>query len=992
MQSNLLATLKKAGLATLGSLLLFSSCAIAQDLEELQTVTITGSLIPRSELALEATPIPVDILTSEDIEASGYSNAAELLQKMAVNNGGSVPVSNNATGFTPGASSVSLRGLGPETTLVLLNGRRMAPYPIGTGGTTAFVDLNSIPLPAIERIEVLKDGASASYGADAVAGVVNIVLKADYVGLETSVRLGNTTAGTDSSEATLSMVTGVSTEKTRITIGANYYNREAIFARDRAYSAVPPFLSANSSPLNIELSREAALEALLNAGVSQADAEARLPSRDVFRTTTGPTLLGTPYGAGEYFSGFPGTETNNQNNQGNLPASAYAFYTSGFTNDSRFNYNLTAGSYPELRRYGAFAVFEHEPFGTDNITFFGDVIYQNIYSRNELAPSASGSFFDPGSTAIVIPARTTNPIAHPKEAIFFGGDRPAAPGAYNPFNPFNQDLTWGTQIRLWDFGQRIYEAYNDAFNATLGVRVEAINDSDWDFEAAARYSRIERVQVTQQLSISAFNRILNANDPIFDPDSPEYIGTTIPFNPFGYWENPIPNNAIVAPFAIKNPKSWSYSDVTSGDFRFTNTNLFAMEAGPVGFAAGLDWRREEIEQSPDAIAQSGDILGSSPAAVTASARQILGYFAEIEMPLVSPDMDVPGIHTAAVQVAGRFEDFITSNRDTFVPKIALRWMPMDDTLLLRGTWQESYREPSLFELFSGTSRGLLNLYNPRTETTDTEVSVSSTGNPNLGAEEAESYTFGVVWSPEWNLLKGLSVSADYWYVERTGVVAADYNATIERAEAGQLLEGESVLWNPDDSLLQVNSIFFNSSIYEASGVDIEFGYVYPTENWGVFDFRAVFTYLDTWKFAFGADDPLIDYVGEATGSQSQDGYLEWKGNISLQWLFKNWTVNINGNYTDGFMDSMYADIPAFDFSIVDFKVEDRLIWDINVSYSLFGDSDKWFRDITIRVGVDNVLDEDPPYANGLLGNSSGYPDFLYTSENSFYWVEIKKKF
>ncbi|MGC9451120.1 MAG: TonB-dependent receptor domain-containing protein [Oceanipulchritudo sp.] len=991
MQSNLLATLKKAGFATVGGLLLFSTCAVAQDLEELQSVTITGSLIPRSELALDATPIPVDILTSEDIAASGMSNAAELLQKMAVNNGGSVPVSNNATGFTPGASSVSLRGLGPETTLVLLNGRRLAPYPIGTGGTTAFVDLNSIPLPAIERIEVLKDGASATYGADAVAGVVNIVLKTDYVGMETSVRLGNTTKATDSSETILNMVTGISTEKTRITIGGNFYNREAIFARDRDYSAVPPFLSSNSSPVNIEVSREAALESLLNSGLSQAEAEARLPDAEILRTTSGPTLLGDPYGPGEYFDAFPGTETNNAGNDGTLPASAYAFYTSGFTNDSRFNYNLSAGSYPEMRRYGGFMAFEHEPFATDKVTFFGDFIYQNIYSRNELAPTATGNFFDPGSTPLVIPARTANPIPHPNEAVFFGGDRPAPDGAYNPFNPFNQDISWGTNIRLWDFGNRIYEAHNDAFNATLGIRVEDINDSTWAFEAAARYSKIERTFVTQQLSVSRFNRILNADDPIFDPESTEYIGTTVPFNPFGYYLNPIPNNLVVAQYAISNPKSYSFSDIASGDMRLTNTELFNMNAGPVGFAVGIDWRREEIEQSPDALGQAGDIMGSSPAATTAAARQIMGYFAEIELPLVSPDMDVPLIHSADISLAGRFEDFITSDRDTFVPKVAARWMPIDDSLLLRGTWQESYREPSLFQLFSGLSRGLLPLDNPRTGLQDQEVSVSSSGNPNLEAEEAESYSIGVVWTPEIDLLKGLSVAVDYWFIERKGVVDVDYDATIARAEAGESLPGESVLWNPDDSLLQVNAIFFNTAVYEVSGLDFEVGYVFPTENWGVFDARVVASYLDQYKYAFEEGDELFDYVGSSIG-YANDGYLEWKGTISLQWLFKNWTVNINGNYTDGFTDYMYADIPGFDFSVVEFEVEDRLIWDVNVSYTLFGDSDKWFRDITITAGIDNILDEDPPYANDLLGNSSGYPDFLYTSENSFYWIEVKKKF
>lgn len=970
----------------------FTFCPLAaqDDMEELDLVTVTGSLIPRSETALEANPIPVDIVTSEDIQSSGYSTAAELLQQMSVNNGGAVPTANNGTGFTPGASSVSLRGLGPETSLVLINGRRVAPYPTGTGGTTAFVDLNTIPLAAIERIEVLKDGASATYGADAVAGVVNIITKSDYVGAETSVRYGNTVADTDSSELTWSFLTGASTESTSITIGGSLYKRNPIFQADRDYSAVPPFLSANSSPLNIEVSRDAAIEALQNEGLSLAEAEARVPASDVFRTTSGPTLLGDPYGPDEYFEGFPGTETNNANNMGDLPATAYAFYGDAFTNDSRFNYNLTAGAVPEVERYGAFLTFEHEPFAMENVTVYGDMIFTNTYARSELAPTATGSFYDPGSTPLVIPARTPNPIAHPNEAALLGGERPAAEGSFNPFNPFNQDLTWGTQIRTFEFGNRIYENDNDAFNATLGIEFADIADTSWSIDGALRYSIIEENFFTRQISISRFNRILDANDSFFDPNSSDYVGTTQPYNPFGYFRNPIPNNTLVAQNAIVETNNYSTSEIQAADLLITNPEFVEMGAGPVGFAFGVDWRHERIYQNPDAIAQQGDIMGSSPRAVTRADRQINGFFAEFEVPLVNPDSGIPGLYKLDTTVAGRFERFTTSGRDTFVPKLSARWMPLDESILIRGTWQESYREPSLFQLFSGQSRGLLNLFNPLTDITETEVSVSTTGNPNLDAEEAESYSLGIVYTPDY--VPGLSVAVDLWYIERDGVVSSDYDATIQRGIDGELLEGESVLFGPNDELLQVNALFNNTSNYEVKGIDFEVGYVYETANLGVFDMRVVASYLDERLFSFSDEESFTDTVGEATDFRSNNGYLRWKGTGNLQWIFENWTVNLNAVYTDGFNDAKYADIPNFDFSVVEFEVEDRLIWNLNASYTLFGDVDEWYKDITITAGIDNLFDEDPPFADGLLGNSTGYPNFLYTPEGGFWWVQITKKF
>ena len=138
--------------------------------QKLEKYVVTGSYIPQGETAFSAGVSPVVKIDRKAIDESGLSTTSELLQKLSISNGGAVPVSNNATGFTPAATSISLRGLGAEATLVLINGRRVANYPVGNGGTTAFVDLNSIPLAAVDTVEVLKDGASAIYGADAVAG------------------------------------------------------------------------------------------------------------------------------------------------------------------------------------------------------------------------------------------------------------------------------------------------------------------------------------------------------------------------------------------------------------------------------------------------------------------------------------------------------------------------------------------------------------------------------------------------------------------------------------------------------------------------------------------------------------------------------------------------------------------------------------------------------------------------------------------------------
>src|SRR4051812_45922199 len=217
---------------------------------EAERIIVTGSNIPTAQ---EVGPNPVLNINRDLINKSGERSAEELIKNLPVANGGGVPISNNGTGFTPGASAISLRGLGPDATLVLIDGRRLAPYPVGNGGTQAFFDLRSIPESAIESIEILKDGASTTYGADAVAGVVNIKLRHDYKGAEASIEYGNT-LDKDSGEFRASILFGVGDGNTQITGVMNYYHRNSIFNRDRGFSAKPPFLSSNSTPYNLQLS------------------------------------------------------------------------------------------------------------------------------------------------------------------------------------------------------------------------------------------------------------------------------------------------------------------------------------------------------------------------------------------------------------------------------------------------------------------------------------------------------------------------------------------------------------------------------------------------------------------------------------------------------------------------------------------------------------------------------------------------------------------
>src|ERR1700736_5427264 len=225
---------------------------------EAERVIVTGSNIPTAE---EVGPNPVLALNRDLIEKSGERQAAELLKDLPIANANGVPISNNATGFTPGAASVSLRGFTPEATLVLIDGRRVAPYPLGQGGTTSFQDLFTVPLRAIQSIEILKDGASTTYGADAVAGVVNLKFWKDYRGTQVTLEYGNT-LDKDAAIYSGDVLFGVGDDKISISGDIFFYHHNSLFNHDRGNSWLAPFRSTNSSPENIQTSRATTLTAL----------------------------------------------------------------------------------------------------------------------------------------------------------------------------------------------------------------------------------------------------------------------------------------------------------------------------------------------------------------------------------------------------------------------------------------------------------------------------------------------------------------------------------------------------------------------------------------------------------------------------------------------------------------------------------------------------------------------------------------------------------
>src|SRR2546423_4013237 len=318
-----------------------------------ERVVVTGSIIPTAQ---EVGPNPVLNINREMINKSGERTVEELLRNQPVANANGVPVSNNENGSNTavGAATISLRGFDARATLILLDGRRVAPYPTSNAGIV-FVDLNSIPQASIASIEILKDGASTTYGADAVAGVVNIKRWRDFNGVEATIEYGNTT-DKDSGTFQTSLLFGVGNGQTSITGAVHYYHRNSIFNHDRDYSAVPPFLSSNASPYNLQLSK---------AAVAQS----------------GGTVV--PGASAHEFAGAP------NGTNGLAPGSAYLYDVRRIRSNGGIlpgvNFNEFSLSFPDSERYGGYVALEHKIF-FDQMVGYSYAMDQHQQTHNEHAP------------------------------------------------------------------------------------------------------------------------------------------------------------------------------------------------------------------------------------------------------------------------------------------------------------------------------------------------------------------------------------------------------------------------------------------------------------------------------------------------------------------------------------------------------------------------------------------------------------------------------
>ena len=884
------------------------------ELEEFERFVVTGTRIKEIDLENE---VPIIALDRRQIEESGVTQLSELIGQLPITSGASE--SGQIGSFAGDGAQANLRGTGVAGTLVLLNGRRMVPYAFSTARGENFVDLNAIPVGAIERIEILKDGGSAIYGSDALSGVINFILRKDYEEGEIRVYYESTTREDDVAIWGTDVTWGKTTERASIIIHVNYYQRDPLMRRDRTFSASP----------------------------DQSD-------------KGGFNLLGWDSYPG--FFEFLGLRRNPADFT-RLENHLFVFFGDGSTEDmegfERFNYNTEATLVSGAERYGISFLGSYEINNT--LEFFGEFSYQDNAANYQLAPA-------PLNRGFIVPA--SNPFnPTPSFDNFFSG--PLVP-------PGGLDIT-DSLLRPLDPGPRKNETDSELIRLVAGLKGEW-GGAQW--ELSLLYGKSVVKEVTKNLiRVDLFQEALNATGA----DA---------LNPFASAPGEDNNAAIYNRITT--------DDVRSGNREFFQINagmskeLFTMPAGPVIGHFGVELRDESMNRLQSELAGNFLLFGSGGTSAEGS-RNVYGLYGEMIIPL---HKFLEG-HFAA-----RWEEY-SDFGDTVNPKVGVKMRPFP-SVLLRASYSEAFRAPSLEQAFGGITRGFVQerdflrtnftfgVFDEGTPWPFDDFrsrEVRRQGNPDLSPEGAKYFNAGIVYSPKF--LEDLAIGFDVWRLEIDNVIATrsipsllsaeedfyfedpvNYLFLLDRETRGAMTgvfrdpngpwvrpETPQITFIIPGKIDYVVSEFRNFEGVTLEGLDFEIFYRFKTETFGDFWIRHYSVYVD--RYVTGGFN-LVGFVG----------IPRYQAYSTFRWSSSNRNLRLAlvSRYTSGYKTE-FVRVP---------RVNSHTVFDLQLTYAGLFDTEVIF-------GIKNLTDRDPP-AN--VTEEEGYDTHLgaYNPYGRTVTVSLKRTF
>ncbi|MFT3829943.1 MAG: TonB-dependent receptor [Opitutaceae bacterium] len=904
-----------------------------KDLVVLEKFEVTGSRIKRIDPDAVS---PVIAYHPADIEASGYPTLADAIRSLPFNNGQALTPTDSGTSFTPGVNSFNLRGLGNNNTLVLINGRRAVPYAApGFNGFQTVFDLNSIPDAALDSLEILKDGGSALYGSDAVAGVVNFKLKRDYTGAYVKLKYGNY-FNTDGALKQASFVAGTSSAKTSIFVAGSWEKQNPVYARELDYSANAQKDDRASKIKNAYYVLDSA------SGYTLEDFGLTDPVSDTMDWEWFDNRSGT---------GYPGFIAYDFNGNGTISSGERRSYTEPTSNPTTgtavnglrhfYNFQEVAGLFPEYDRFAFFTSLKHN--FTEALYGFAEVSFTRSHALSDAAPTPAVIANEQGLTQ---------------------GSRMTIP-SYNAYNPWGVDITSGAR-RLVELGNRINDVTADTPRVLVGLGGDLkFSDllSDWAWESAVLYSKnsvtnLNRNSVADyklQQALNGLTRDAGNGTLSWNPNTP--LNERVYFNWFGL------NSKEMADFlSIENPthsslRYFSFDGSASG-------TVMDLPGGRLGMAIGFEHRSEKLADVQTDLNATSMIVGGSAGSSSFGSRSVDSVYAEATLPFHK---------MVELQVAGRYEDYSDEGfEDEIRPKVSLKLKPLD-WLVFRGSFSESFKAPDLAYLYSSsTTTFTSSQYVDPVTGSKLQIQDRVAGNPDLKPETTKTYYAGVVIEPQKGLFKGLSLSLDWFQFEQTNLLAQmtdfyGYDDVLLGAMNGDAFFVNKVVRDPvSQELLYVVNNYDNLGKRRYRGYDFEARYQWETKNWGRFYTGIGGTYI--------ASDKLNG--DELVGSKLTPRII---GTGSFTWMYRDWTWNLFAHYINERDDSMFfGDLTgAGDYISVYYTIRRQITLNTSVSYAGLWDT-------KVTVGVNNLLNQDPPLdpfeASGTTpGVNDPYPAFWYIS-------------
>jgi outer membrane receptor protein involved in Fe transport len=968
----------------------FASPAMAQDSataeEEEDTIVVTGSRIRQRDFE---TASPIATVGAEEIALTGTLNVEELLNSLPQVVPGLTVTSNNPS--LNGFATADLRGLGPGRTLILVNGRRANP-----SDRSGAVDLNTIPAALIERVELITGGASAVYGADAVAGAINFILKDDFEGIESNLSYGSSWDGLAPEYAfDVTLGTPFADGRGNITAFAGYYSRASVPATERPWTAARG-VALDPDGNTVVVPQDSVLPtgwSLFNPGGSGTSPWASVTGG--FSVTNIAAVTGLTLDAD--CNPGNGIQSTGGTIRFNAAGGIEPYQNCGFNlannneagpaaNGDRYDFAPDNFLFLENERINAAVFAEYDL--NDAVTTFVEMQFTNSRSQQQLAATPVTGLtvrvdLDPAVGTVAI-----NPYVSANSQLL------ALLNLQYPTGLDNRTLSMN--IRPNQGGFRVGTAETNALAFTGGFRGD-VGLSNIDWEVFGSYARNQtNIQADNNVGATAMRQLINAcgvtslavqNAPITAlPNCPFPNRNGATFTPTGTSGNPLGLNSMnAAQLAFINVDTTdvvTYERSIVGGFVSGEAGDF-WGAGPIGFAVGAEYRQEELNSRADPFKAAGDIFGFNAQESISGRYDVMEMYGEISIPILS---DLPFADYLGFEGGYRYSDYSTGAGRTDTYKAGLEYSPVE-WLNFRGIYNRAVRAPTAFELFQAGDQNFPGYADPCGTTAvsalgaagsaarvarittcqawfgaagatfthpdlaapnngtfaavNSQVQSFQIGTPGLQPEIVDTYTYGVVFNPEWWPVGRIGASVD--------VFLLDLQDGISLRSIGNILNGcvTQTGTGPDCSLAPrqaatgqidfVNQTRSNVAGHsEIKGIDynIRWSYDLSEIGWnGDFGVATLVTWLDQNEFgAIGTHDGGIG-----------GGTPEWRAVTSFTYSTERWSTLLRWSWTDSLEQLSFGteEIPAYS------------LWSIGTQYDL-NDS------ISLSASVDNILDEQPP--------------------------------